>query len=141
MSKSFSDKQTIECQFTAEELAKIDAIAQLTGQSRSQWFYNLVKGAIGEINGNAINAIATKVAALELEVAKVSRLEQQLADLTKTVEELRMYSPTIPQYGTPPTTGTYRAEPGNAAILVDDEIEDEPDEILLDFLTPPGNAS
>jgi hypothetical protein len=135
------NKQTIACQFTVEELAKMDTIAQRTGQSRSQWLYNLIEGAIGEIGNRAVEAMETRIAALEPEVAKVKRVEQQLADLTKTVGELRMFTPSVPQYRTAPTTGTYRTETPSSALVVDDDIEDEPDEILIDFLPTPGNAS
>jgi cytochrome c-type biogenesis protein CcmH/NrfF len=145
MTEKSWDKVIIHCQVTAAELAAVDAVAKKAGQSQTAWLYGLIQKALSQQNADETAAITARLTLIEKKVEQVSQLEQQFTELARQVQCLQaiapnlLQSPSIAAIQIASSTNTKFAPYSTAAAIADDDLEDEPDEILYSFLEPDTN--
>lgn len=147
----------ISCPVTSADLAQIDALLSRTGQTRDDWLQALVQAALSETPGNIRN-LTERVASLERTTAGLMPLEQQVKDLNGKIAKLLQpesltanstvanstatNSPTA-IVESPPSTAATASRPTSSSVIqsVYDVEEDEPDEILYEFLEPDPSSA
>ncbi|MEM9213137.1 MAG: hypothetical protein AAGD25_02225 [Cyanobacteria bacterium P01_F01_bin.150] len=156
MTKS-TDGQII-CQLTSTELAQIDDILSRTGQTRNEWLQGLVKAALSTTPANVRN-LAERIDALEQSTAKLDILQQQVETLLQQRANqadgdapLNISADVTPPSATTRSTLSVSSNSHSAKSIqapsppkptassstpsIYDVEEDEPDEILYEFLEP-----
>lgn len=164
MSDKDSNFITLNCQVTAAEYAQIDAIAQAVGQTPSDWLYAKVKHVLNQTSSDVLHDVLVRIGSLERKVVAIAHLEQQVAELVVQLATLQTDTPTqsstadlpakmpgyklhahhLPTYRTNAPDQEAREEIAQAIAEVEqpqmsyEDIEDEPDEVLYEFLDPRG---
>jgi len=155
--------EILSCSVTRTQLAAIDALVERTGQTRTEWLQQVIDAALSETPSNIRN-LTERVAALELAQAKIAAVAQTIEALTQPIALTRFppdektASPSTDQSSesqsvTPssdpspsafPIASTSGAEtgswPASSQDTALDDDEDEPDEILYDFLEPQSSG-
>ena len=160
----------ITCQITSVELAQIDQLLARTGQTRSEWVQGLVQAALSETPINVRNLAervdsleqtTTQLMALQ---HQVEQLTQQMTDSfsRKPSTDGSQDSSSSPDQANPSSTSSLSASPSPSATSqttaspsdspspsmslssptpsIYDVEEDEPDEILYEFLEPEASS-
>jgi hypothetical protein len=73
MSKQVESKPTIGCRILQAEMGQIDALISETGQSRSDWLYQLIREALGKTDIATVRAMAVRIEALEKKLARLAK--------------------------------------------------------------------
>ncbi|NET08737.1 MAG: hypothetical protein F6K09_18125 [Merismopedia sp. SIO2A8] len=120
----------IGCTVSNEELAQIDALIVRTGQTRDEWLQSLVRNALSETPHN-IRHLTERVVRLEQHQDLVKALTLQVNTLAQQLQ---------------PQPSTMSVEAGKTddlepQILEDDDLNDQPDEILYEFLEPASSSA
>ena len=129
--------ELISCQVTDSELSQIDDLIARTGQTRSEWLNGIIKAALSETPTN-IRHLTERVTILEQKTDHVTALQRQVEHLA---QQVAMYlsevpiSPPSPPGSVPVAAPHVPLDPNhNRPIITSDDDDDEPDEVLYDFL-------
>lgn len=69
-----SERPTLGCRVTKDEMKRIDELLGEIGQSRSDWLYQLIKQELGETDVQTVRGMSERIAALEKKLTKLSLL-------------------------------------------------------------------
>ena len=116
-------------------LEDIDAVCTQQGRTRSEWLASLIAEALGKTQGNRLIALQQRVDRLEQNQQEMGTLQQQLATLKQEVQSLQMQMHYFQAQSTP-VNSLQRPQVQPSVPFDFPETEDEPDEILYDFLEP-----
>ena len=119
---------TVNCQIPQTWKAKIQRLAA----ERKKELTDIIYEALAQYLGEDVEATNTRLLTLQ---AEVLMLQKQVAELSTTVKKVQqqLLVPTSPLSISNP----YTHKPKEITLSeADDLIEDEPDEILYDFLPP-----
>ena len=119
---------TVNCQIPQTWKAKIQRLAA----ERKKELTDIIYEALAQYLGEDVEATNTRLLTLQ---AEVLMLQKQVAELSTTVKKVQqqLLVPTSPLSISHP----YTHKPNEITLSeADDLIEDEPDEILYDFLPP-----
>ncbi|MGA9379080.1 MAG: hypothetical protein WBV73_09955 [Phormidium sp.] len=121
------EKVKVSCKIPQEWQAKIELLATERNTQPSKIIYE----ALGQYLGKNANTDDSRINVLEVEVTMLKRQVAELAMLKRQIAELTMLA------------NSWQSKPLRKSVEVrlnadedDDLIEDEPDEILYDFLPP-----
>lgn len=66
-----TEKPTIGCRITQKEMNQIDEVIEQTGESRSQWLYNLIRQELGQKPLETVKGMSDRISALERRFARL----------------------------------------------------------------------
>jgi hypothetical protein len=118
-------------------LEEIDAICTQQGHTRSEWLASLIAEVLGKTNGHTLIALRQRVDRLEQNQEEMGALQRQIAALKQEVQSLQMQLHSVSlqaRSGQPNEPQRPLVQPSESYDFP--ETEDEPDEILYDFLEP-----
>ncbi|AFZ14564.1 hypothetical protein Cri9333_3754 [Crinalium epipsammum PCC 9333] len=126
-----SENPQVSCQVPPDWKAKIQHLAVLRGKTPEEIIYE----ALGQYLGEEQSTNETRFNTLEVEV---SSLNTNIASLTSTVKDLQQRLVTAASIISIPETNSIPAPKmiQNINSLYQEDLEDEPDEILYEFLDP-----
>ena len=126
-----SENPQVSCQVPPDWKAKIQHLAVLRGKTPEEIIYEALGQYLGEEQSSHENRFHT----LEVEV---SSLNTNIASLTSTVKDLQQRLATAASIISIPETNSITAPKMllNVNSMYQEDLEDEPDEILYEFLDP-----
>ena len=126
-----SENTQVSCQVPFDWKAKIERLAVLRGKTPEEIIYE----ALGQYLGEEQSTNETRFNTLEVEV---SSLNTNIASLTSTVKDLQQRLVTAASIISIPETNSIPVPKmlQNINSMYQEDLEDEPDEILYEFLDP-----
>ena len=126
-----SENPKVSCQVPPDWKAKIEGLAVLRGKTPEEIIYE----ALGQYLGEEQSTNENRFNNLEVEV---SSLNTNIASLTSTVKDLQQRLVTAASIISIPETNSITPQQrlSNINSLYQEDLEDEPDEILYEFLDP-----
>ncbi|HEY9690954.1 MAG TPA: hypothetical protein V6D15_01990 [Oculatellaceae cyanobacterium] len=126
-----SENPQVSCQVPPNWKAKIERLAVLRGKTPQEIIYE----ALGQYLGEEQSTNETRFNTLEVEV---SSLNTNIASLTCTVKDLQQRLVTAASIISIPETKSITPQQRlpNVNSLYQEDLEDEPDEILYEFIDP-----
>lgn len=165
MSAEAKMNEPISCLITPTELAQIDQLIARTGQTRSEWLQSLVKSALSETPRN-IRHLTERVTRIEHKLADLTALQNQVQYLTQIIDtppkDSSAKDASANNIHAPSRTEALPSEPDQrvsplqslpnssapdptsvnpSARSIYDEVDDDPYEILHEFLEPESTGS
>jgi uncharacterized coiled-coil protein SlyX len=135
----YASDATISSTIPADWLQEIDQLCAAQNRSRSDWLYLLIAQALDKPDPGSLLRLQRRIEQLEAQVAQahqVNHLRQQVQDLARKVDQLQARSHSLPEE--PPVESLESSieppAPSAPPAAWEDDLEDEPDEILYDFL-------
>ena len=119
-----SRKQKVTVKLPNTWVEQLEALSQATGRSQNELLSEAIGRYLGQDDSTASDSTVSD---------RLQKLEQELSDLRQTVDQLVQAQAfaSLARSTQPAMEPSRSSEDSN-----DDEIEDEPDEILYSFLEP-----